>query len=103
MENLTEDDQLNINYDGWKSSYDEKVDYISSRIEPFRMITVGYTGQKNNTKRETWSFHLDDLEDLKGRVDKTIESEFGNFKDAYDATQFLRGELFCYVDAILSN
>jgi hypothetical protein len=65
LENLVEEEQLFINYDGWKSSYDEKIDYTSPRIEPFRMISSGYTGQKNNTKREAWSFHLDDLENLK--------------------------------------
>jgi len=61
----SEEDELNLHYDGWKVSYDEEVSISSNRIEPFRMITAGYTGQKNNTKREEWKLDLDDLSSLK--------------------------------------
>ena len=104
---ITEDDQdkeeYNIHFDGWSTKYDEYVPYSCTKIEPFRTITKGYTGMKNSSKREEWSFKSEELESLKEKVEDIVKEEFDNFKTAFEATQFLRGEIYYYVDWILAN
>lgn len=58
---------------------------------------------KNSSKREEWSFKSEELESLKEKVEDIVKEEFDNFKTAFEATQFLRGEIYYYVDWILAN
>ena len=39
---------------------------------------------------------------LENRVNEIISSDFRCFKSAYECTQFIRGELFFYVDSLLT-
>jgi len=98
-----EKDELSIHFEGWSNRYDEELPYNSNKVDAFRLITVGYTGMSKAAKREQWSYHYGDLETLKRKVEDTIDEEFDNFQGAFDATQFLRGELFIYCDCLLSN
>ena len=96
IEDDEEKEEFNIHFDGWSVKYDEFIPHSSNRNEPFRMITKGYTGMRNTTKREEWTYKAEDMEDLKERVEDTIKQEFDNFKTAFEVTQFLRGEVFFY-------
>lgn len=58
-------EEFSLHFDGWSSKYDEDIPFNSTRIDPFRMITVGYTGMKNSSKREEWKYHFGDLETIK--------------------------------------
>lgn len=98
-----EAEEINVHYDGWSVKYDDDLPYTSNKMEPFRLITAGYTGMSRTAKRETWSYHFGDLETLKRKVEDTIEEEFKNLETAFDVTQFLRGEMFIYVDCLLAN
>ena len=57
---------------------------------------------KNNTKREDWRYSKKQLDTMTKEVEKTIKSEFDNFKSAQEVTQFLRGKLFIFVDSLLA-
>lgn len=103
VEDDEEKEQILIHFDGWGDKYDEEIPYHSNRIGPFRMITYGYTGMKNNTKRENWKYSYDELELIKQEVEETISKEFDNFETAHQATQFLRGKLYIFVDSLLAN
>lgn len=96
-------EELSLHFDGWHEKYDEVIEIKSSRIEPFRLITNGYTGMTKTTRRDGWKYHYGDLETLKRKVEDTLEADFENLKSAHEATQFLRGELFFYVDGYLAN
>ena len=58
-------EELNLHFDGWSTKYDEVLPFLSTRIEPFRMITKGYTGMKNSTRRDEWKYTFHDLDALK--------------------------------------
>ena len=103
VDNEQDKEEVNIHFDGWGQKYDETIPYISNRLGSFRSITVGYTGMKNNTKREDWRYSKKQLDTMTKEVEKTIKSEFDNFKSAQEVTQFLRGKLFTFVDSLLAN
>lgn len=99
VKSIDEDNsEINVHYDGWSVKYDDDLPYTSNKMEPLRLITSGYTGMSRTAKRETWSYHAGDLETLKRKVEDTIQEEFANLATAFDVTQFLRGEMFIYVD-----
>lgn len=104
VEGIDEDnEELNLHFDGWSVKYNEDVGYASTKIDAFRLITQGYTGMTRSAKRETWKYHYEDLETLKRKIEDTLQEEFDNFKTGFEATQFLRGELFVYCDCLMSN
>ena len=47
--------RVQVNYDGWSSTYDAWLYVNSSKVAPFRRMTPPYTGQKKTAIRE-WSF-----------------------------------------------
>ena len=96
-------EELYLHFDGWSTKYDEAIMFLSSKLEPFRMITKGYTGMKNSTKRDEWKYTFHELDAIKRKIEDVIDSDFSNLKSAHDATQFLRGEVFFFVDCLLVN
>lgn len=98
-----DDDELDIHFEGWNSKYDWELPYNSSKVDAFRLITAGYTGMPRCAKREMWDYNYDDMNFLKRKVEDIIEEEFESFENAFEVTQFLRGELFIYCDCLLSN
>ena len=58
-------EEINLHFDGWVTKYDETIPFASTRMEPFRMITKGYTGMKSTSKRDEWKYTFHDLDALK--------------------------------------
>jgi hypothetical protein len=83
--------------------YDEHIPITSNRLGALRLITVGYTGMKNTTRRDEWKYSFGELETMKRQVEQAIKDEFEGFKTPHETTQFLRGRLYVFVDSLLSN
>jgi len=92
---------IQIKFDGWSSKYDIEIKRYSTKIAPFRTHTVGYTGQMSGALRD-FKFSPTYMSHLENRVNEIIQSDFRCFNSAYECTQFLRGELFFYVDSLLT-
>ena len=73
----------------------------SSRIAAFRKYTQGYTGQTKVALREfdlNYAYQVTML----NRIQRVRESDFLCFSDATECTQFIRGEMYVYLDSLLS-
>lgn len=70
-------------------------------MAPFRAHTFGYTGQAKNTFRD-FKFNPAYQTRLETIIQEIVKSRFKNFKTAHEVTQFIRGELFFYVDSIIT-
>ncbi len=90
-----------IAFDGWSSKYDIELKRNSTKIAPFRTHTVGYTGQTSAAIRD-FKFNQTYLSLLENKIDEIISTEFRCFPSAYECTQFIRGELYFYVDSLLT-
>lgn len=96
-----EEKTVRLGFEGWSSKYDVELKRSSTKIAPFRTHTLGYTGQQKTAYRDfkitpTYMAHLEK------RVKEIMESNFLGFANAYECTQFLRGELYYYVDSLLT-
>jgi len=90
---------IKIHFDGWSSRYDVVVKRNNhQKMAPFRSHTVGYTGQAKNAYRE---FKLTPtyMSLMQNKIEAIIDSKFQCFASAYECTQFIRGELFFYIDS----
>jgi hypothetical protein len=92
---------IRLCFEGWSSKYDIEIKRTSPKIAPFRTHTFGYTGQSKTTYRDfkitaTYMAHMEK------RVKEVMDSNFMGFSNAYECTQFIRGELYYYVDSLLT-
>jgi hypothetical protein len=70
-------------------------------MAPFRNYTMGYTGQTKSAYRDfkvNAAYHTHIMK----KINDTITSEFTGFESAYQCTQFIRGELYFYVDSMIT-
>jgi hypothetical protein len=90
-----------VHYDGWSEKYDEIINLSSDKIAPFRFITNGYTGQRLSAYRD---FHFNEV--LHKKFVKELEEIWINGFEVLETprkvTQYIRGELYFYVDSMLS-
>ena len=70
-------------------------------MAPFRSQTVGYTGQRRIAYRD---FKLNKAQQIiiEKKVQHILNSKLTCFSSAHECTQFIRGELFFYVDSLLT-
>lgn len=90
-----------ITFDGWSDKYDIEIKRYSTKIAPFRTHTVGYTGQSSAAIRD-FKFSQTQMSLLENKVKEIIQTNFRCFNSAYDCTQFIRGELYFYIDSLLT-
>lgn len=88
-----ENRNVSIRYEGWSDKWDNTFPFNSPKIAPFRLHSQLYTGQKNTALR-SFFYSEDYLEELSGKMENLPN-------DAFQVTQFLRGELFLAVDCLL--
>lgn len=96
-----EEKTLRLGFEGWSSKYDIEIKRNSTKIAPFRQHSQCYTGQFKTAYRDfkmspTYMAHIEK------RIRQIMESNFLHFGSAYECTQFLRGELYFYVDSLLT-
>jgi len=91
---------LTLRFDGWSRKWDERVSFKSSRIAPFRKYSRLYTGQSHTAIRE-WTFNSEEIEEIRTQMEGLMNGSFA-FESAYETTQFLRGDLFTFVDCLLT-
>ncbi|CDW78729.1 UNKNOWN [Stylonychia lemnae] len=101
---ITQSDNRNlqIHFDGWSNRWDVWQKVTSYKIAPFRKNSRGYTGQNKIALRQNHVFKLDDVHTHKQRVERLIESDL-NGVGAFHTTQYLRGDLYIYVDFLLQH
>lgn len=92
---------IQIHFEGWGTKYDDTITINSPKIAPFRQFTSGYTGQPNCAYRDfkiNESYHNQIL----SKVQEIVQTDFECLRTAQEVNQFLRGELYFYVDSIIS-
>jgi hypothetical protein len=96
-----DNDMVRVHYDGWSEKYDELISLKSSKIAPFRYFTTCYTGQNVSAYRD---FHFNP--EVHKRFIKELEDiyikGFEVLGTPRRVNQYLRGELYLYVDSILT-
>lgn len=92
---------IHLRFDGWSEKWDVKVPYASARVAPFRLHSVGYTGQKKAAIRE-WLYTIDEVEQAELQLASLQEGDF-KCGTAWDTTQFYRGYLYTLVDCLLTH
>lgn len=90
-----------VHYDGWSEKYDEYVQVKSGKIAPFRFCTVNYTGQNFSAYRD-FHYNFDLHEKYKKELSEILSKGFEVLETPRKVNQYLRGELYLYVDSILS-
>lgn len=93
---------ITIHYDGWSDKYNITVSKKTSKIAPFRSHCKGYSGQNKVALRPGWTLNQTTLVMLETKIKEIVDSKFTCFESAHACTQFVRGELFIFVDSILS-
>lgn len=96
---------VNIRFEAWSSKYDERgISKHSKRLAPFRLHSVGYTGQTSQPYRQfTYSRRLNS--DKQAVILKIIESSLDSSilnMTPFTFTQVVRGDLFIHADSLLS-
>lgn len=71
----------------------------SSRIASFRKFSRLYSGQKKYAIRE-WEYSQEEIDRVSATLNSLLQSGL-SLGDAFETTQFLRGELFTLVDCLL--
>lgn len=92
---------VRVGFEGWSSKYDIEVKRTSNKIAPFRTHSFGYTGQQKIAYRD-FKMTSTYMAYMEKRVQEVIDSNFMGFSNAYECTQFIRGELYYYVDSLLT-
>jgi len=101
IEKITED-RIEVHFEGWGRKFDEKnVKVTEVRVAPFRKHTRGYTGQQKSTFRE-FTYSRDTKLALEAKLKGLMERSFV-VEDPYEFNQFFRGELFFFVDSLLTS
>lgn len=88
-------------FDGWSEKYKRTYCTHSGFIAPFRMHTIGYTGQKTVALRD-WDYADNLLKFPSGLMLILIHSNFTGVSP-YELTNFLRGDLYVLVDCLLCH
>eukprot|EP00826_Nyctotherus_ovalis_P031975 TRINITY_DN2577_c0_g7_i1.p1 TRINITY_DN2577_c0_g7~~TRINITY_DN2577_c0_g7_i1.p1 ORF type:complete len:277 (-),score=78.87 TRINITY_DN2577_c0_g7_i1:697-1527(-) len=96
-----QDNCIDVHFEGWAPKYDEKnVKVTEFRVEPFRKYTRGYTGQVKSTYR-VFAYSSEERKEMERRLRETVEKRF--VEEALEFTRFFRGELFFFVDSLLTS
>mmetsp|Transcript_5954 Transcript_5954/g.5249 ORF Transcript_5954/g.5249 Transcript_5954/m.5249 type:complete len:214 (+) Transcript_5954:25-666(+) len=95
-------DFLKINFDGWSHKWDENIHKNSSKLHPFKMKTPPYTG---GNKAAIRNFEFESSRGILIEMIKQLKyfsSQKFDGEDPYLITQFLRGELYVFMDSVMS-
>ena len=92
---------ITVHFDGWSDKWKQAYCIHSSLIAPFRMHSVGSTGQSSKPLRD-WDFNEDSIKTSEGIM--TILTH-GNFTglSPFELTLFLRGDLYMQVDCLMNH
>ena len=88
-------------FDGWSEKYKRNYCTHSALIAPFRMHTIGYTGQRTIALRD-WDYSENLLKFPSGLMLILIHSNFTGVSP-YELTNFLRGDLYVLIDCLMCN
>jgi hypothetical protein len=102
IETNSETQTVTVHFDGWSDKYNVELPKKTSKIAPFRSYSRGYTGQQKVALRTGWSLNQTTFVMLETKIKEVIQSKFTCFESANACTQFIRGELYIFVDSILS-
>ena len=95
------EDTISVHYESWNVKYDEP--YLSkscARLATFRSRTIGYTGPKTVNRKFKYSNKVNNTHIAKLKELITFDSAF-KFS-AVEITEYIRGDLFLYVDSLLA-
>ena len=95
-----EKETFGIHYEGWSVRCNDSFNINSIKIAPFRKMTTGYTGQIVRPFREFF-YKKDVKEEIEAKMKDILEKNF-EIKDPVIFTQFVRGDLFFFLDSLLS-
>lgn len=97
------DTAIDIHYEAWAFKYDESaIPKTVSKLAPFRMNTVGYTGQKKDPYRD-FKYIKQEKQAFENQMKQIIDSQFKISLPAYEITQLIRGRLFIFADSLLTS
>ena len=71
-------------------------------VNTFRKYSEGYTGQPKTAFRNDLSYDMGKLKQMKEQIISINENNMANL-DAFTITQYLRGELYVYIDFLLGE
>ena len=102
VETNIEAQTVTVHFDGWSDKYNVELPRKTSKIAPFRSHSHGYTGQQKVALRTGWVLNQTTFVMLETKLKEIIQSKFTCFESAHACTQFIRGELYVFVDSILT-
>lgn len=91
---------ITVYFDGWSEKWKQSYCIHSSLIAPFRMHSIGYTGQVMKPLRD-WDFNEDSIKTSEGIMTILTHGNFSGLSP-YELTLFLRGDLYMQVDCLLN-
>ena len=94
--------EIKVHFDGWSERYDDVQSKKTTKLAPFRSHSRGYTGQHKVAYRAGWRLNPNHQVILEAKVKDIIATKFKCFGSPHECTQFVRGELFIFIDSILT-
>lgn len=98
----SEDQTVTVHFDGWSDKYNAPFPKKTNKIAPFRSHSKGYTGQQKVALRTGWNLNQTQIVMLEKKLKEIIQSKFTCFESAHACTQFIRGELYVFVDSVMT-
>lgn len=90
---------VTVNMDGWGTKWNTTYPIKSSKIAPFRKNSKGYTGPKRKAFRD-WEFTMAEIQEVQQKVNRLLIENL-ECENAFETTQFYRGQLFILVENLL--
>jgi hypothetical protein len=91
---------ITVHFDGWSEKWKQTYCLDSALIAPFRMHSIGYTGQSKKALRD-WDFNEDSIKTSEGMISILLHGNFSGLSP-YELTLFIRGDLYMQVDCLMS-
>ena len=92
-------DELTFEFDGWPKKWNTTCKISSNKLVPFRLKSQGYTGPKENSARD-FTYRPEEIDFIERRLKTCINGSLSQ-SSPIETTQFIRGELFTFVDNLL--
>ena len=93
--------EIVVKYDKEPSKDENTVKLSSGTIATFRTHTKGYANLSKCLQKLTPP-NLDHLASAQEKAEKVIESQFKCLATSFEITQYIRGELYIFVDSVLT-
>jgi hypothetical protein len=93
---------LKIEFEGWPHQYITEIPLESEKIQFFRKHTIGYTGKINKKNRYKKQMNYNNFLNFT-MIIKEIKPNYMNIASPTDITQLNRGQLFFFLEYLLTN